>query len=57
VLYNLWPYLATELHINFLSDFCLLYNGCYTSSDEIEAGFREAWHDAMTGNTLPIEFF
>lgn len=23
--------------------------------DEIEADFREAWHDAMTGNVLPIE--
>ncbi|MBZ0301846.1 MAG: hypothetical protein K8J31_19010 [Anaerolineae bacterium] len=23
--------------------------------DEIEAGFREAWHDALTGNVLPIE--
>jgi hypothetical protein len=22
---------------------------------EIEANFREAWHDAMTGNVLPIE--
>jgi hypothetical protein len=26
-----------------------------TSSDEIEASFRKAWHDAMTGNVLPIE--
>jgi hypothetical protein len=25
------------------------------NADEIEAGFREAWHDAMTGNVLPIE--
>lgn len=26
-----------------------------TSPDEIEANFREAWHDALTGNVLPIE--
>lgn len=26
-----------------------------TSADEIEANFREAWHDAMIGNVLPIE--
>jgi len=25
------------------------------SADEIETAFREAWHDAMTGNLLPIE--
>lgn len=25
------------------------------SADEIETTFREAWHDAMTGNTLPVE--
>ena len=25
------------------------------SADEIETSFREAWHDAMTGNLLPIE--
>lgn len=23
--------------------------------DEIEADFRQAWHEAMTGNILPIE--
>lgn len=26
-----------------------------TTPDEIEGNFREAWHDAMTGNVLPIE--
>ncbi len=26
-----------------------------TSTNEVEASFREAWHDAMTGNILPIE--
>jgi hypothetical protein len=25
------------------------------SADEIETAFREAWHDAMTGNVFPIE--
>lgn len=25
------------------------------SAQEIETSFREAWHDAMTGNALPIE--
>ncbi len=25
------------------------------SANEIEAGFRQAWHDALTGNALPIE--
>ena len=25
------------------------------SADEIETTFREAWHEAMTGNVLPIE--
>jgi hypothetical protein len=26
-----------------------------TGADEIETAFREAWHEAMTGNTFPIE--
>lgn len=25
------------------------------SAEELETSFREAWHDAMTGNVLPIE--
>ena len=25
------------------------------SSEEVETTFREAWHEAMTGNVLPIE--
>jgi hypothetical protein len=25
------------------------------SADVLEAEFREAWHDALTGNTLPVE--